>query len=51
VVTPKDGPTGARVEISSKSRTGFHIRFFNSSGTGIAQTFDWVARGYGRESN
>lgn len=50
VVTPKDAPTGARVEISSKSRTGFHIQFFDSGGTGIAQTFDWVARGYGRES-
>lgn len=50
VVTPREAPTGARLVISNKSRTGFNIRFFNSSGSGIALNFDWVARGYGRET-
>lgn len=50
VVTPRDAPSGARVVISNKSRTGFNIRFFNSGGSGIALNFDWVARGYGRET-
>lgn len=49
VVTPRDAPSGARVEISNKSRTGFDIRFYNNAGSAMAQRFDWVARGYGRE--
>lgn len=36
--------------ISSKSKTGFTIQFFNSSNTGISKTFDWQAVGYGLKS-
>jgi hypothetical protein len=49
-VTPLDAPQGAYFEITSRSRSGFSVRFFNSGGTGIAQAFDWIARGYGREA-
>jgi hypothetical protein len=39
--------TGDYYTITSKSRTGFTIRFFNASGTGISRTYDWTAKGYG----
>jgi len=35
--------------ISGKSRSGFTVQFKNSAGTGVSRTYDWVARGYGRE--
>lgn len=34
--------------ISNKDETGFGIRFFDSSGTPVSRTFDYVANGYGR---
>jgi len=49
VVTPRNTPSGARVEITGKTRTGFTAQFFDSSDAAIAADFDWVARGYGRE--
>lgn len=36
--------------LSSKSKTGFTIQFFNSSNTGISRTFDFQAVGYGLKS-
>lgn len=36
--------------ISAQSSTAFTIRFFASGGGGIARTFNWVAKGYGRVS-
>lgn len=39
--------TGDYHRVTSKSATGFTVQFFNSSGTGVARTFDWVAKGYG----
>tara|TARA_Y100000114_G_scaffold114177_1_gene108198 strand:- start:457 stop:1260 length:804 start_codon:yes stop_codon:yes gene_type:complete len=36
--------------ISSKSKTGFTIQFFNSSNTGISRTFDFQAIGHGLKS-
>lgn len=39
--------TGDYFAITSQSASGFSIRFFNSAGTGISRTFDWVAKGYG----
>tara|TARA_R100001460_G_scaffold98567_1_gene141469 strand:+ start:2988 stop:5924 length:2937 start_codon:yes stop_codon:yes gene_type:complete len=33
--------------ITSKSATGFTIQFFNSGGSGINRTFDYVAKGFG----
>ena len=39
--------TGDFYEITSKSATGFTIKFKNSSGAVIDRTFDYVAKGYG----
>lgn len=41
--------TGDYYEITSKSASGFTITFKNSSGTAVDRTFDYVAKGYGRE--
>ncbi len=41
--------TGDFYELSSKSRTGFTITFKNSSGSAVNRTFDFVAKGAGRE--
>ena len=40
--------TGDYFTIVSKSATGFTIEFFNSSGSTINRTFDWIAEGQGR---
>ena len=42
--------TGDYYSITSKSKTGFTIQFFNSSNSGISKTFDWQAVGYGLKS-
>ena len=42
--------TGDYYAITSKSKTGFTIQFFNSSGSGISKTFDYQAVGYGLKS-
>ena len=42
--------TGDYYSITSKSKTGFTIQIFNSSGSGINKTFDWQAVGYGLKS-
>tara|TARA_Y100000592_G_scaffold90958_1_gene150324 strand:- start:291 stop:1088 length:798 start_codon:yes stop_codon:yes gene_type:complete len=42
--------TGDYFTITSKSKTGFTIRFFNSSNTGISRTFDFQAVGHGLKS-
>jgi len=39
--------TGDFYELSSKSATGFTIKFKNSSGTVVDRTFGYVAKGYG----
>lgn len=39
--------TGDYKVIASKSASGFTIQYFNSVGTPVSRTFDWVARGYG----
>ena len=41
--------TGDYYEITSKSRSGFTITFKNSGGTAVSRTFDYVAKGYGKE--
>ena len=43
--------TGDFFTITSKSKTGFTIRFFNSSNTGISKTFDFQALGHGLKSS
>ena len=39
--------TGDYYSITSKTKTGFTIQFFNSGASGISRTFDWTAYGYG----
>lgn len=46
-IAAQDMATGDRYEITGKTEGGFTIRFFNSSGAGVARTFDYVAKGYG----
>ena len=43
----QDMATGDRKAITAKGPTGFHIQFFNSAGTPIQRTIDYVAKGYG----
>jgi hypothetical protein len=42
--------TGDYYQITSKSKTSFTIRFYNSSNTGISKTFDYQVVGYGLKS-
>jgi hypothetical protein len=42
--------TGDYYAITAKTVGGFQIQFFNSAGTGVARTFDYVAKGYGVEA-
>ena len=46
-VAAQNMATGDYYAITSKSRTGFTINFYNSSGTNVNRTFDYVAKGYG----
>ncbi len=46
-VTADNMTTGDYFAVTSKSSTGFTVRFFNSSGTGVSRVFDWLAKGYG----
>ncbi|ODT22241.1 MAG: hypothetical protein ABS35_15275 [Kaistia sp. SCN 65-12] len=39
--------TGDRKAITAKGPTGFHIQYFNSAGTPVERTMDFVAKGYG----
>ena len=43
--------TGDYYQITSKSKTAFTIRFYNSSNTGISKTFDYQVVGYGLKSS
>ena len=45
-VAAQNMATGDYFTISSVASTGFTIQFFNSSGSGVARTFDYLARGY-----
>ena len=45
-VAAQNMATGDYFTVSSVASTGFTIQFFNSSGTGVARTFDYLARGY-----
>jgi hypothetical protein len=41
--------SGDYAVITARSRAGFTVQFRNSAGTGVARSYDWVARGFGRE--
>lgn len=45
-VSGQDLATGDYFTISSPAATGFSVQFFNSSDSGVARTFDYLARGY-----
>ena len=45
-ITANDMATGDYYAITSSSATGFTLRFYNSSGSGIARTAYYLARGY-----
>jgi len=45
-ITANDMDTGDYYAITSSSATGFTLRFYNSSGTGISRTAYYLARGY-----
>ena len=42
-----DLATGDYYGITSKSRTGFSVTFYNAAGVAVDRTFDYVAKGYG----
>ena len=42
--------TGDYYELTSKSKTGFTIRFYNSSNVGVSRTFDYQVVGHGLKS-
>jgi len=48
-IAAQDLQTGDFYEITSKSASGFTITFKDSGGTAVDRTFDYVAKGYGRE--
>jgi len=48
-ISAQNMATGDYFSLTSKSRTGFTIQFFNSSNTAVSRTFDWVARGFGEQ--
>jgi hypothetical protein len=43
--------TGDFYTITSKTRTGFTINFFNSSGSAVDRTFDYISKGFGLQSS
>jgi hypothetical protein len=45
-VTGQDMAVGDFYTLSSKSETGFSIRFRDSGGSDVARTFDWFATGF-----
>ena len=48
-ITASNMATGDYYVISSESRTGFSITFFNSSNAAIDRTFAYQANGFGAE--
>ena len=45
VVTPINMATGDYMTISSETKTGFGINFYNSSGASQTRTYNYIARG------
>lgn len=46
-ITAQNMQSGDYYAITAQTAAGFSIQFFNSSGTGISRTFDYLAQGYG----
>ena len=49
-ISAQNMATGDFYAITSKTKTGFTITFYNSSGTAQNRTFDYVAKGFGLKS-
>lgn len=49
IISAYNMATGDYYEISSQTESGFSIVFRNAAGTAVNRTFDFVAKGYGRE--
>lgn len=49
-ITARNLASGDYWTVTNQARTGFTVRFFNSANTGISRTYDWMAKGYGREA-
>ena len=47
-IAVQDRASGDREQITDKDEGGFTLRFFNSGGSAVARTVDFVAKGYGR---
>ena len=45
-IAPLDMATGDYFTITSRTSLSYFVRFFNSSDTGIARDFDWMAKGF-----
>jgi hypothetical protein len=43
--------TGDFYTLTSKTRSGFTINFFNSAGANVDRTFDYMAKGFGLQSS
>ncbi len=48
-ITAQNMQSGDYYSLTDISPSGFHIRFFNSGGSGAVRQFDWLAKGYGAE--
>lgn len=46
-ITAHNLNTGDYWTITSVTETGFHLRFYDASGTGVSRLFDYVAKGVG----
>lgn len=46
-INPRNLGTGEYYTVTSQTRTGFSVTFYNSGGTAISRNFDWMAKGYG----
>jgi len=46
-ITADSMATGDYYVLSSKTAAGFNVRFYNSAGTAISKTMDWIAKGFG----
>ncbi len=41
--------TGDYWRVTNKTASGFDLRFYDSTGSGVSRTFDYVAKGYGTQ--
>jgi hypothetical protein len=49
VISPSNMATGDYYTVTSTSRTGFTVNFYNSANAGVTRSCDYTATGYGRE--